>query len=603
MDTKMIKKVDERSNKKSTGTILNQVTKPFIVFMIVLIVSNAIVLGIFSALYYLKEQYNDASKLATNAVSEYESYRSLGWLLDYWEHNYPEMDLVYDDGDLYQKKDQQLRTLQPTIGDLKTVSVNEIEQMDETSRKLFAELCYCNLSIEFDRMKKSYSPLYLYSFKILDGDMFIFVTGTKENEKRTSEGGDLFELGTHSFYGVGAYPVMDRIIETGKPVPEMELSRGEGADRSVIHAFEPVYADGKMCAIVGVSIKSSEMIQRILSMLGSMLAITILFFVVMLILVIRHIRLIVIKPINNEQHILEEYEQNKDSLAASRDLATIKTDNEIERMAKSITSMVTELDRYMEDLQAITAEKERIGAELDVATRIQADMLPNKFPAFPDRNEFDLYATMDPAKEVGGDFYDFFLVGDDHLALVMADVSGKGVPAALFMVVAKTLIKNHAQLGGTPAEILSYANEKLCEQNEAELFVTVWMAVIEISTGKGLAANAGHEHPVLKRADGEWELVEYRHSPAVATMEGIRFKEHEFEIHSGDKLYVYTDGVAEATDASNELYGTDRMLAALNRESDADPKRILENVKRDVDEFVGDAPQFDDITMLCVEWK
>ncbi len=244
-------------------------------------------------------------------------------------------------------------------------------------------------------------------------------------------------------------------------------------------------------------------------------------------------------------------------------------------------------------------EKERIGAELNVATQIQADMLPRIFPAFPDRNEFNLYASMTPAKEVGGDFYDFFLIDDDHIGLVMADVSGKGVPAALFMVIAKTLIKNRAQMGGGPAEILKFVNEQLCEGNEAELFVTVWLAIIEISTGKGLAANAGHEHPVICRKGGRFELVEYRHSPAVATMEGIRFREHSFEMFPGDKLFVYTDGVAEATDANDELYGTDRMLDALNSNLEASPQEVLENVHQSIREFVGEAPQFDDITMLC----
>ena len=593
----MNKKKDRRR------TILKQITRPFVVFMVILTLANAIVLGLFSTSYYLNEQYDDASRLANSAVAEYESYKSLGWLFEYWIANCVGMDLVYDNEELYREKDQELRRLRPDIGELKSVSENELEKMDEQSRKLFAELCYSNLSSEFDRMKRAYAPLYLYSFRIIDGQMFIFVTGTMENEKRASDGGDLFELGTLSFYQEGAYAVMDEIIRTGKPVHEMELSRGEGADHSVIHAFEPVYANGSMRAIVGVSFKSQEMISHILRMLLSMLLITVAFFAVMLILVIRHIRKIVVKPLNVETKILEDYEKDKDSVAASNRLDTIRSGNEIERLAFSFSSMVKELDRYMDELQTITAEKERISAELDVATRIQADMLPNKFPAFPDRNEFDLYATMDPAKEVGGDFYDFFLIDDDHLALVMADVSGKGVPAALFMVIAKTLIKNRAQLGGSPAEVLSYANDMLCEQNEAELFVTVWMAVIEISTGKGIAANAGHEHPAIKRADGNWELVVYRHSPAVATIEGIKFKEHEFDIHSGDRLYVYTDGVAEATDSSNELYGTDRMLSALNREPDADPKKLLENVKKDMDVFVGDAPQFDDITMMCVEWK
>ncbi|MCR4806399.1 MAG: SpoIIE family protein phosphatase [Lachnospiraceae bacterium] len=283
--------------------------------------------------------------------------------------------------------------------------------------------------------------------------------------------------------------------------------------------------------------------------------------------------------------------------------AKVQGNDEISDLATSFNEMAVSLRKYIDDLTSVTAEKERIGAELNVATQIQADMLPRIFPPFPDRNEFDLYATMTPAKEVGGDFYDFFLVDDDHLGLVMADVSGKGVPAALFMVIAKTLIKNRAQMGGTPSEVLSYANEQLCEGNEAELFVTVWLAIIEISTGKGLAANAGHEHPVIKRAGGDYELVCYRHSPAVATMEGLKFKEHEFELHAGDCLFVYTDGVTEATDSDNRLYGTDRMLDVLNRNKDLPMSGLLPAIKADIDEFVGTAPQFDDITMLGVSFE
>ncbi|WP_051464959.1 PP2C family protein-serine/threonine phosphatase [Butyrivibrio sp. FCS014] len=229
-------------------------------------------------------------------------------------------------------------------------------------------------------------------------------------------------------------------------------------------------------------------------------------------------------------------------------------------------------------------------------------MLPTNFPPFPDKKEFELYATMDPAKEVGGDFYDFFFIDDTHLCLVMADVSGKGVPAALFMVIAKTLIKHRAILDGTPSEILEYVNEQLCEGNEADLFVTVWLAVLDIKTGKGMAANAGHEHPVLMRAGGDFELVEYRHSPAVATMEGMKFRQHEFELHPGDRLFVYTDGVPEATDSSNELFGNDRMLYVLNNNKDSSVYDLLKNMKSSIDGFVGEAPQFDDITMLVLNY-
>ena len=276
----------------------------------------------------------------------------------------------------------------------------------------------------------------------------------------------------------------------------------------------------------------------------------------------------------------------------------VDTDDEIGNLAHSFNYMTESLQHYIADLKEATAKEERIASELSVATDIQASMLPNVFPAFPDHKEFDIYATMTPAKEVGGDFYDFFLIDENHLALVMADVSGKGVPAALFMVIAKTLIKNRAQTGGSPAEILGYVNDQLCEGNDAELFVTVWLGILDLTTGKGVAANAGHEHPVIKRKDGDYELIVYKHSPAVAVMEGMHFREHEFELHPGDILYVYTDGVPEATNADNELFGTDRMLDALNRNKNVQLEELLGEVKKSIDAFVGAAPQFDDITML-----
>ncbi|MBR0167475.1 MAG: PP2C family protein-serine/threonine phosphatase, partial [Synergistaceae bacterium] len=257
---------------------------------------------------------------------------------------------------------------------------------------------------------------------------------------------------------------------------------------------------------------------------------------------------------------------------------------------------------YVKNLAAVTAEKERIGAELNVATQIQADMLPRIFPPFPERKEFDIYATMTPAKEVGGDFYDFFLIDDDHLALVMADVSGKGVPAALFMVIAKTLIKNRAQMGGTPSEILADVNTQLCEGNEAELFVTVWLGILEISTGHVTASNAGHEFPAIYRPGEGYTLFKTKQSPAVATMEGLRFRASEFTLNPGDDLYLYTDGVAEATNINDELYGTERMIDALNHTDGMTVEEILRTLKKSVDDFTGEAPQFDDITMLSLKY-
>lgn len=281
----------------------------------------------------------------------------------------------------------------------------------------------------------------------------------------------------------------------------------------------------------------------------------------------------------------------------------VESKDEVGELAQTFNQMLEDLQLYIRNLSEVTAEKERIGAELDVATNIQASMLPCIFPAFPGRQEFDIYASMNPAKEVGGDFYDFFLVDQDHLALVMADVSGKGVPAALFMVIAKTLIKNQAQLGETPDVVLQKVNDQLCENNDADMFVTVWLGIYEITTGKLIYANAGHENPAVLRFNGQYELLKESHDFVVGGLEGMPYTLHEISLDPGDKLFLYTDGVPEATNASEELFGEERMLAALNTCLEMTPEQTLQQVKKTVDAFVGEAPQFDDLTMLSLEIK
>ena len=279
----------------------------------------------------------------------------------------------------------------------------------------------------------------------------------------------------------------------------------------------------------------------------------------------------------------------------------VHTDDEIESIADAFVVMTKELDSYIKHLEDVTKEKERIGAELSLATKIQADMLPNIFPAFPERKEFDIHASMTPAKEVGGDFYDFFLLDDDHLGMVIADVSGKGVPAALFMMMSKILVSNYAFIGGSPAAVLEAVNEQICKNNEEEMFVTVWFGILTISTGKVIAANAGHEYPMLKGADGKFEMLKDKHGFVVGGMEGLKYKDYEFTLEKGGTLFVYTDGVAEATNLQEELFGTDRMLEALNTDPEASPKQLLENMRSAVDRFVGEATQFDDLTMLSIK--
>ena len=367
----------------------------------------------------------------------------------------------------------------------------------------------------------------------------------------------------------------------------------------IVTAFWPVCdKSGKPIALVATEFKGESIIFKIVDFNLAVLAIVLVTSIIPIFVFYKKTKkgiLIPIKRLNSAaKEMVGDLESEK---LVSPD---IHTGDEIEELSDSFEQMNVELRDYIGQLRLATAEKERIGAELNMARDIQAAQLPNTFPAFPDRKDFDIYASMTPAKEVGGDFYDFFLVDDNHLAMVIADVSGKGIPASLFMMISKMLIKNRLKAGDSPSAALEKVNNQLIETNniKPKQFVTVWLAVLELSSGKGKAANAGHEHPVMKRADGTYELVEYRHSPPVSLLKGLRFREHDFEMKPGDRLFVYTDGVAEAMNSERVLFGTDRMLAVLNGNQNASPRQVLENVTNGINAFVGDAEQFDDITML-----
>ncbi len=315
-----------------------------------------------------------------------------------------------------------------------------------------------------------------------------------------------------------------------------------------------------------------------------------------------YIHFVLLKPL---KHITKEAsrfaEENK---AAEKELGdVVRNNDEIGILASSIDQMEKRIIDYIDDITKITAEKQRISTELSLAAKIQANMLPNTFPAFPERTEIDLYASMDPAKEVGGDFYDYFFVDDDHLCIIIADVSGKGIPAALFMMSSKILLSNVAMMGKSPAEILSAANSAICSNNKEDMFVTVWLGILEISTGRLTAANAGHEMPVFSDPEGIFKIFKDKHGLVIGAMDGMKYKEYQVQLVPGSKIFLYTDGVPEAVNEKEELFGTDRLICALNEQPDADAETILKNVRKAVDGFVNNEEQFDDLTMLCLEYR
>ena len=369
-------------------------------------------------------------------------------------------------------------------------------------------------------------------------------------------------------------------------------------------AYDPIVTEsGDVIASVGVDIDMTDIVNARHAFLWTLLALAAAVVLAAMLFTVWMMTKTVTKPIHLLSKGADEFADPTVEYADKKVIdLPIRSKDEIGDLYQKTRSMQQNLIDYMASLTKVTAEKERIGTELSIATRIQASMLPQVFPAYPERHEFDLYASMDPAKEVGGDFYDFFLVDDDHLCMVMADVSGKGVPAALFMMASRIIIANNAMAGKSPAQVLYDTNTTLLANGQDDMFVTVWIGILEISTGRLTASNGGHEYPVLTK-DGRFEMYKDVHSFLVGGMPGVKYKEYELQLNPGDKLFVYTDGVPEAQDSEKKMFGMDRTVDTLNENREGSPKELLQSVRKAVDAFVGDAEPFDDLTMLCLEYK
>ena len=362
--------------------------------------------------------------------------------------------------------------------------------------------------------------------------------------------------------------------------------------------------DGSIASFILADVSLEELLHGMRSFTILYTIATILTVLLLGFLLSRHIRKNMVEPINMIAEAAEAYvKDKKDGGTLSENHFKglgIDTGDEIENLYFTLSDMEKDLNAYEEDLTKAIQEQQRIGTELDLAKRIQEDMLPTIFPPFPERKDFDVYASMIPAKEVGGDFYDYFLIDDDHLCIIMADVSGKGVPAALFMMASKILLKTTAMAIPEPGKILARVNNQICSNNSLEMFVTAWLGILELSTGKLTAANAGHEYPIIRQHGGRYELYRDKHGFVMGGMEGMEYKEYEVLLKPGSEVFLYTDGVTEATSEKNEQFGTKRLLESLNSGLAPELKGVLERVNDAVDVFVGDAPQFDDITMLCL---
>lgn len=441
---------------------------------------------------------------------------------------------------------------------------------------------------------------YYYVFVPFEDDLVYIWDANALKPGETAEDVDFCELGYREEYMEGGKEATYSIYKQNPP-EEIELVNDDKYGY-IASAYSPVFdRNGDPVAVVGVDVYMPDLQENMRDFLVVVIAAIFLVVLAAILMCFFFVKQKIVNPINKirdaSKRMVENLE-NEESIDVS-----VKTGNEIEELFDSFKEMYRDVKDYITQLSSVTAEKERIGAELDVAKHIQASMLPCIFPAFPERSEIDIYATMEPAKEVGGDFYDFFMVDDRHLAIVMADVSGKGVPAALFMVIGKTLIKDHTTPGRDLGKVFTEVNQLLCESNSEELFITAFEGVLDLVTGEFVYVNAGHEMPFICKAGGDFEPYKIRAAFVLAGMEGMKYRAGSMTLEPGDKIFQYTDGVTEATNINNELYGMERLGAILNKVKAGTPHDILPAVKKDIDSFVGEADQFDDITMLCLEYK
>ena len=434
---------------------------------------------------------------------------------------------------------------------------------------------------------------YLYMF-IPGEDSWIYVMEgrTPEDDPALiSSYGDVFE------YGETEYQYMLPDAHAKKPSTELVLGADYGYGRALSNWAPVLDSDGELVTMIEIDYSMEAISRELMNYLFKLILSFIVCISLAVLIVLETIRCFVTTPLEDLTGYVDSYEHGE---LNEEKIAGFKSGDEIQWLATAFRDMTLRIESYIHDLTAITAEKERIGAELNVARQIQKDMLPNNAAEISSGKAFNIYASMTPAKEVGGDFYDYYMLDDDHLVITVADVSGKGVGAALFMARSMTILKARTMMLRDPALALSAANNELCRNNE-EMFVTVWHGILDLATGKLTFANAGHEVPLLRR-NGVFDKVKQKSGFVLGGMEDIRYKNQELTLKPGDLLFQYTDGVPEATNSSCAQLGMTRTLEIVNAHAQMDGDALLTEVLREVLDFTGDAPQYDDVTMLALHY-
>ena len=581
------------------NSIIRQVAIIFILGIILIGIITFLSVQHFSALS-VDEQTTAIADNVTNevrqAVTEYPAHP---FLLRYWYENAKQMEMEYDA--TYEngpKTELQCRIWYKNHPDmpLDYVTEKQIEALPEEDQRIFAEIMYSRVITRLNQIKSSSDTEFL--FVILTDESFKTQCFLLSAADPGAERGTEYE----QVYTLGVTVEVDELRQESMRLARENQRNLTEADNYVDY-YTYLEDVGDKMAMIGLTysqggLEETKMRETLQNSMWS-----VMFEILLAAVCLTMLFFLVIRPLRKVQDNIREYKNSKDSRKVIEDLKQIRSNNEIGELAEDVSTMAEELDVYMDRIQEFAAENERIGAELNLASRIQLAMLPMIFPPFPEHDELDIYATMIPAKEVGGDFYDFFMVDESHLALVMADVSGKGVPAALFMTITKVLLQNEILSGKNPAKVLETINERICRNNTEEMFVTVWLGILDLRTGMLTCSNAGHEYPILRQPGGHFEILKDKHGFVIGGMPGMKYTDYTVKLEAGAKIFVYTDGVPEAERGDREQFGMERTVSTLRLFEDLPPQSIVTGMSSAVYDFVGEVPQFDDLTMLLLHYK
>lgn len=580
--------------------MLLQIAILFVVGTIAVGALSSIMMYAFAYAYARTDQTFHADSAAEDLSGYIDSFPAHDWLFEYWYEHYAEMDIEYDapySGDtVTAQKTRILLERNPGFSP-EYATARDVEALSEEDQKLYAEISYSRLITHIDGLKQAHKAAYVFGVvteEPYDRLLLLFIS---------AEPGDVRGDGPGQIYPIGKELTVTEERQTAIRDAVAGMPRlAYNEDEKFMDYYYAVDSFGAHEVLIGITDSYAAIEETIRGQTTILRTLAIIVLGLLAAVCLLMILFAVLRPLEKVQKSIRLYKETKDAVTVTEKLSKIRSHNEIAELSGDVADLTKELDSYIMQNERITAEREHVRTELELASRIQAAMLPSAFPAYPDRKDFEIYASMTPAKEIGGDFYDFFLVDERRLCLVVADVSGKGIPAALFMMAAKITLSHLIKSGKSPAQVLMAANDAICSNNPEEMFVTVWLGILDLDTGVLKCANAGHEYPMLKKPGERFEMIRDEHGFALGGMEGVRYREYTLRMEPGASLFVYTDGLAEAVNPDNEMFGTERILAQLNSEPDSSPKEILRGMKKASDAFVQGREPFDDLTMMSIRY-